>query len=100
MTEYSYAVKPSSVYESIDYDSFAEESYEISHDLYDGVYENEAVPQDYLDKNLPVAYEQLTKGGYRLFYTIDYIFGDSNEAPVFKTLETDLENEEPLEFLE
>ncbi len=41
--------------------------------------ENEAVPQAYLDKNVPIAYERLVIGGYRLYYTINYIFGDSDE---------------------
>ena len=40
--------------------------------------ENEAVPQAYLDKNIPIAYHQLVKGGYRLYYTMTYIFGDSS----------------------
>jgi len=43
-----------------------------------------AVPQDYLDKNIPVAYHQIVKGGYRLYWTINYMFGDSfvsDEAP-------------------
>ena len=75
---YSYTVKDSSVYESTEYTSFAKESYDIAIQLYDGVTENEAVPQDYIDKWLPVAYERINIGGYRLYYTIDYIFGSDS----------------------
>lgn len=76
MDTYAYAVANTSVYESLDYDAFAHESFDIAITLYDGVYENEAVPQAYLDKNIPIAYSQINKGGYRLFYTIKYIFED------------------------
>ena len=43
-----------------------------------GVYEDLAVPQDYLDKNIPVAENQIVIGGYRLAYVINFIFGDSS----------------------
>ena len=76
---YSYAIGTTGVY-TYDYDMFADESFKIAKTLYDGVTENEAVPQAYLDKNTPVAYERLVLGGYRLYYTIDYIFKDSNDA--------------------
>ena len=74
---YKYAAKKTGTY-TIDYDMFADESFKIAKTLYDGVTENEAVPQDYLDKNVDVAYERLVLGGYRLYYTITYMFGSSN----------------------
>lgn len=74
---YGYAVADPSTYETIDYDSMCLEAFEIAKTLYDGVTENEPVPQDYLDKNTPMAYERLVLGGYRLYYTIDFIFGDA-----------------------
>lgn len=77
MTNYSYAVKDPASYESVDYDAFGEESYQIALTVYDGVTENEPVPQAYLDKFKPVVYERLNLGGYRLAYTIAYIFSDS-----------------------
>jgi len=43
-----------------------------------GVTEDVVVPQAYLDKNIPIANERITVGGYRLYYTINYIFGDSS----------------------
>ena len=42
-----------------------------------GVYEDEAVPQDYLDLNIPVAERQIVIGGYRLAYIISFIFSSS-----------------------
>ncbi len=77
METYADGVADPSVYESIDFDSFAHESFDIATTVYDGVYENEAVPQAYLDKFIPVAYTRINIGGYRLYYTIQYIFGDS-----------------------
>ena len=74
MTDYSYAVEDPAVYESLNFDSWALESLAIAETLYDGVTENEPVPQEYLDKNIPVANERLTIGGYRLYYVISFIF--------------------------
>lgn len=82
MATYADAVSDPSVYESTDYEGWADESYAIAITLYDGVIENEAVPQAYLDKNIPVAETRLVIGGYRLYYTIDYIFGDGMISPV------------------
>lgn len=56
------------------------------------------MPQAYLDKNTPVAYERLTLGGYRLYYTIDYIFGSSNSEEVVDETEEIEEVEEPVEI--
>ena len=81
MDTYGYAISNSSVYETIDYDALSIESYNIAITLYDGVSRNETVAQDYLDQNIPVAYQQLMKGGYRLFYTIDFIFGSASSSP-------------------
>ena len=80
MTTYADAVKYKYYYQSVKYDDFAKESFDIAITLYDGLTEGEAVPQEYLDKNKPIAYDRLMKGGYRLYWTIDYIFGGSNEV--------------------
>lgn len=74
MTDYAYAVKTKSVYESLDFDAMAEESLAIAETLYDGLTMDEAVPQAYLDKNIPVANERLTIGGYRLYYIVNFMF--------------------------
>lgn len=42
--------------------------------LYDGLVEYEAVPQAYLDKWTPKAYEMIVLGGYRLASLLEYIF--------------------------
>ena len=87
MSNYAYAVSDSSKYESLDYDAYAQESFNIATQLYDGLTEDEAVPQEYLDKWKPVAYERLILGGYRLYYLVDYIFSDSNAIPTHRIAE-------------
>ena len=87
MLNYAYAVSDSSTYESLDYDAYAQESFNIAVQLYDGLTEDAAVPQEYLDKWKPVAYERLILGGYRLYYLIDYIFSDSKAIPTHKIAE-------------
>ena len=79
MTDYEYAVKDSSVWETIDFAAMSQESYDIAIQVYDGLTENEAVPQAYLDKWTPVVFERINIGGHRLYYTLNYIFGDSTE---------------------
>lgn len=86
MKDYGYAVSGSSIYKSTNYSKWSTESYELAKTLYDGVTENEPVPQAYLDKNIKIAYERLIIGGYRLYYTMTYIFGDSLSAEYESTL--------------
>ena len=83
MDTYSYAVSDPSVYETIDFDAMSHESFNIADQLYDGLTEDAEVPQEYLDKWKPVAYERLMVGGYRLAYLINYIFGDSSKSVSF-----------------
>lgn len=100
METYGYAVKDAKKYKTIDYDAMTLESFKIAKTLYTGVTENEKVPQEYLDKNIPLAYERLVLGGYRLYYTIDFIFGSAKgtEEP---TADNEFVNEEPeVEFLQ
>ena len=37
------------------------------------------MPQAYLDASIPIAEAQLTKGGYRLAFVLDYVFSSSYE---------------------
>jgi hypothetical protein len=83
MSNYSYAVEDKSLYESLDYDAYAHESFNIATKLYDGLTEDAVVPQEYIDKWKPVAYERLILGGYRLYYLVDYIFSDAKTIPLF-----------------
>ena len=46
LEDYGSAITGSSVYRSTNYEKWSAESYEISKGLYDGVTENEAVPQE------------------------------------------------------
>ena len=78
MSTYAYAVADASVYETIDFDAMSQESFLIAETLYDGLVEDEPVPQAYLDKFKPVAYERLIIGGYRLAYLVNFMFGDNS----------------------
>ena len=71
---------PSKLYSIGNELSWSKDSYDIAITLYDGLTENEAVPQAYLDKNIPIAEAQLVKGGYRLAFVLDHIFSTSNES--------------------
>jgi hypothetical protein len=44
---------------------------------FEGIKENEAVPQAYLDKNVPIIQSRVVLGGYRLYGLIKYIFDPS-----------------------
>jgi len=41
------------------------------------VTENQAVPEDYINTEKPVAERQLVLGGYRLAYLIETLFGSA-----------------------
>ena len=69
--------KPSRLYQIGDENSWASDSYTTAKTLYDGVTENEEVPQSYLDKGIPIAEAQIMKGGYRLAFVLDHIFSSS-----------------------
>ena len=79
MTDYAYAVKDTSVWETIDYEAMSQESYAIAIQVYDGITEDAVVSEEYQDKWRPVIYERLNIGGHRLYYALNYIFGDSTE---------------------
>ena len=68
---------PTGPYSIGDEDAWAQASFEIAKTLYEGITENEAVPQAYIDKNKPIAESQIMKGGYRLAYILDHIFSDA-----------------------
>lgn len=74
MSDYAYCVKDKKTYESLDFVKWGEESYELAITLYEGVEAGKEVPKAYLEKNVPIANERITLGGYRLYYIIDYMF--------------------------
>ena len=78
MANYTAAVQDPTVYQNTDFDQWVQEGYEKAKPLYEGIQEYGKVPPEYLEKNIPIAYEQILIGGYRLYYVIDYIFNDSN----------------------
>lgn len=72
-------VSKSSVYENLDWDMWSHDSFDIAITLYDGITENEAASQDYLDNGKVIAESQIVLGGFRLAYALNYIFGDEEE---------------------
>lgn len=44
-------------YQVSDFDDWTVEAFELAKSLYEGITANEKVPQEYLDKNIPIAYE-------------------------------------------
>lgn len=71
------AIEKKSIYENLDFNSWAQDSYNIAKTLYSNITENEVVPQDYIDNGKLIAESQIMLGGYRLAYGLNYIFGDS-----------------------
>lgn len=76
MTEHADAVADPSVYESVDMQDWADDAWALAKTLYDGLEEGGPVPAEYLEKNIPIAYDRILIGGYRLYYALDYIFSD------------------------
>jgi hypothetical protein len=66
----SSAVQDPSTYENLSVAEWAKESYDIAITSYDGLTENEYIPDWYLDANLPVTQQRVTQAGYRLAYVI------------------------------
>jgi hypothetical protein len=73
----------SATWNNQDFVAWQNESYDIATTLYDGVYENQVVPQAYLDKNTPIIQERIVLGGYRLYALMRYIFDPAAERPEF-----------------
>lgn len=83
MATYQYSLTDSSI-ANRDYDAWAQEDFERAKLMYDGATENEALPQSYLDVNVPRVETYITEGGYRLAWSTMYIYGSVNtSAPLF-----------------
>jgi len=54
-----------------------DESYNIGITLYDGIEEDVALPQEYIDANLIMVEQRVMLTGYRLAYLIQYCFPSS-----------------------
>ena len=73
----------------MDFADWADESYEIaSTSVYDGVDENKAVPEEYIEKNTEIALQRIVLGGYRLAYLLTQLNLDQN-IPVTSTPSND-----------
>jgi len=70
-------------YENINVFLWSDESYRIAITKYEGITPGAAVPQWYLDQNLQVCWNQITLGGYRLAYLMEYIYPPVNQESLF-----------------
>jgi hypothetical protein len=70
---------PSKLYSIGNEKDWASDSYTIAKTLYDGITENKEVPQPYLDGGIPIAEAQIVKGGYRLAFVLNYVFGSTSD---------------------
>lgn len=82
MATYIYSLTDSTV-ANRDYDAWAIEDHEKAKLMYDGATENEALPQAYLDVNVPRVEDDITLGGYRLAWATMYIYGSASTSPLF-----------------
>jgi len=65
-------------YENINVDDWANESYELSKsNVYSGITEKQALPDDYVTKNQDAIQRQIVLGGLRLATVMKTIFGSS-----------------------
>lgn len=72
------AVTDPSTYENTDFGGWSKEAYDIGITLYDGINQNEALPQSYIDANWVMTENRVMLGGYRLAYIIEYMFPSSS----------------------
>jgi hypothetical protein len=73
----SFTIDPSE-YQNNDVDKWAQESFELSKsNVYTGIKENQAIPQDYIDKNQIAIQKQIVLGGLRLANVIKTVFGSA-----------------------
>ena len=66
-------------YRNFDVMGWANESFEIGITAYQGITENVAVPQSYIDKFVPITEGRVVLAGYRLAHTLQYMFPSTNE---------------------
>jgi hypothetical protein len=67
-------VSDAATYENLDVASWAKESYAIAITAYEGLTENEHIPEWYLKKNLPVTEQRVVLAGHRLAHVMQYIY--------------------------
>ena len=65
-------------YHNLSVFEWAVESYSIATTIYDGIVQDVALPQWYIDQNIPVSEGRVVLAGHRLAHLIEYMF-PSNE---------------------
>jgi hypothetical protein len=76
MATYKYSLTDAGI-ANRDFDSWAQEDFEKAKTMYQGATENEPLPQEYLDTNVPKVEADITEGGYRLAWITMYIYGNA-----------------------
>lgn len=82
MATYIYSLTDATV-ANRDIDDWAAESWDKAKGMYAGATENVALPQSYLDVSVPKVENDITLGGYRTAWLMEYIYGNVNTRPTF-----------------
>merc|ERR1712166_1048947 len=75
MATYIYSLTDATV-ANRDIDAWAAESWDKAKTMYTGATENEALPQAYLDVSVPKVERDITLGGYRTAWIMEWIYGN------------------------
>jgi len=82
MATYKYALTDATV-ANRDIDAWAAESWDKAKTMYTGATENEPLPQAYLDASVPKVENDITLGGYRTAWLMEWIYGSVTQRPTF-----------------
>ncbi len=75
MATYKYTMTDATV-ANRDIDAWAAQGFEKAKTMYTGVTENEVIPQAYLDESVPKVEDDITLGGYRSAWLMEWIYGN------------------------
>jgi len=82
MATYKYTLTEATV-ANRDIDAWAAESWDKAKTMYTGAVENEKLSQSYLDVSVPKVENDITLGGYRTAWLMEWIYGNVNNKPTF-----------------
>lgn len=82
MATYPYTLTEATV-ANRDIDAWAAESWDKAKTMYTGATENEVLPQAYLDASVPKVERDITLGGYRTAWLMEWIYGNVSKKPTF-----------------
>lgn len=82
MATYKYTLTEATV-ANRDIDAWAAESWDKAKTMYTGAVENEPLSQSYLDVSVPKVENDITLGGYRTAWLMEWIYGNVQSKPTF-----------------